>query len=745
MSTTLDPVTRDADDPERSRSNPLVRSTPPVLGAVGGVLALLAALDHGGAAWWVAALVTVGWAAAAVVVARRLPDRPLGWLLGAFTVVSGATLWAAARVADGDDGLASVRSVLGALVISGALHLVLAVPDGTVPGRAGRTAVVLGHLAAVVLGLVVGAETDLPATPYVLAALVAAGIGLVGYLSRCRRASVADRARLQWIGWALVLTAAVGGLVVLTEALLDQPDRPGVITLAASIVIPAAFAATTVPRLLTVIDRVLVRTVVIVGLLALVEVVYLFVVVGLGRAPEAEERSVLVLSMIAAGVCAVFAFPARHRLEEIANQRVYGERTRPDDAVKTFAGRMSRAVPMDELLLQLAESLKKSLTLTAAEVWTGQGGVLDRAVSVPDRPAARLVLAGEELGVATRAHVQGNAWLQVWMPGFLTDRDGVQVRVAVVAHLGELLGLIVVERRADDPPFTEDDDRVLAELARQVGLALHNVRLDSALQASLEELEVRNQELAASRLRIVSAADESRRQIERNLHDGAQQHLVALAVKVGLVKQLIDADRATADEMLDQLRGDVQDTLDELRELAHGIYPPLLRDRGLEAALNAAANRSRLPVHLEVADDVRRHGAETEAAIYFCVLEAMQNAGKHAGDDAELTVRIEESDGRLRFEVADDGPGFDAEAAAMGHGFVNMRDRLGALGGTLVLDTAPGEGARVSGEVPVDDPDDPDDPDGSDGTTDHTGEVGAAGSTAADGGPGDVPASVTAT
>ena len=281
-----------------------------------------------------------------------------------------------------------------------------------------------------------------------------------------------------------------------------------------------------------------------------------------------------------------------------------------------------------------------------------------------------------------------------------------QVRAAVVAHLGELLGLIVVERRSDDPPFTDEDDRVLAELARQVGLALHNVRLDSALQASLEQLEERNQELAASRLRIVTAADESRRQIERNLHDGAQQHLVALAVKVGLVKQLIDADRATADEMLDQLRGDVQDTLEELRELAHGIYPPLLRDRGLEAALKAAANRSTLPVELLVAEDVRRHPAETEAAIYFCCLEAMQNAGKHAGEDARLTVTITEADGELRFEVADDGPGFDVAGAAMGHGFVNMRDRLGAIGGILEVDSAPGEGSRIRGHIPVDPPED---------------------------------------
>jgi len=679
---------------------------PATLVAVAGATgAVLSAVDHGGAVWWVATVVTVAWAAATVLVARRLPGRRLALLMGMLTLAIGAALWSAAEVSGGSEGMELPRSVVTALILGVALHLAFAVPDGVLPNRAARTTVVIGYVAALGLGSAIGPETDLPTAPFVLAALVTAAVGLVGYLSRCRKASVADRARLQWIGWGAVLGAAISGLVVLLDALLDWPDRPGAVALAATIALPGAFVATTFPRALTVIDRVLVRTIVLVGLLALVEAVYLFVVVGLGRVPEAEERSILVLSMVAAAVCAVLAFPARHRLEEVANQRIYGERTRPDDAVKTFAGRMSRAVPMDELLLQLAESLKKSLTLTASEVWTGQGGVLDRAVSVPDRPAARLVLEVEELGVATRAHVQGNAWLQIWMPGLLEGRTEVQVRAAMVAHLGELLGLIVVERRADDPPFTDDDDRVLAELARQVGLALHNVRLDSALQASLEELEVRNQELAASRLRIVSAADESRRQIERNLHDGAQQHLVALAVKVGLVKQLIDADRATAEEMLDQLRGDVQDTLDELRELAHGIYPPLLRDRGLEAALNAAANRSRLPVELVVDEDVQRHPAETEAAIYFCVLEAMQNAGKHAGDDAHLTVRISELEGALCFEVEDDGPGFDASTAAMGHGFVNMRDRLGALGGTLELDTAPGEGSRIRGWVPVTDAD----------------------------------------
>ena len=161
------------------------------------------------------------------------------------------------------------------------------------------------------------------------------------------------------------------------------------------------------------------------------------------------------------------------------------------------------------------------------------------------------------------------------------------------------------------------------------------MRLDSALQASLDELRRRNEELIASRARVVAAADESRRQIERNLHDGAQQHLVALAVKVGLVKTLMDADPETATGMLDELRGDVQVTLDTLRELAHGIYPPLLRDRGLSDALQTAANRAPLPTTVE-ADGVGRHDTDLEAAVYFCCLEAMQNAGKHAGDGARI-------------------------------------------------------------------------------------------------------------
>ncbi len=242
---------------------------------------------------------------------------------------------------------------------------------------------------------------------------------------------------------------------------------------------------------------------------------------------------------------------------------------------------------------------------------------------------------------------------------------------------------------------------MLSELARQVALALHNMQLDSALQASLDELRLANEELRASRARIVAAGDAERRKLERNLHDGAQQHLVALAVKLRLAKDAVDDDPPGAIELIDDLRTDLQDAIQDLRSLAHGIFPPLLVSGGLTEALPAAASRSALPTTVQ-AEGVGRYPAELETAVYFCCLEALQNAGKHAGEGAKATVRLWEERGVLHFEVADTGAGFDFSGpAAKGHGFVNMADRLGAIDGVLTVDSAPGRGTRIAGRIPV--------------------------------------------
>jgi signal transduction histidine kinase len=537
----------------------------------------------------------------------------------------------------------------------------------------------------------------------VVVAMAGAALWLVVAVAvavRLRSATGSARGRLLWLVWAELVTVALVAVALALSLLVDRPDEPLLGWAAALVLVPIAALAGRSPLLVLRSERVVVHTVVVAGLAALTGLVYLFVVLGLGRTPTGHERTILGLSMAAAAVACLLAVPVRRNLEEWANQRVYGDRRSPDEALRTFGGRMSRAVPMDELLLQLVETLRSTMHLSVAEIWTGAGGQLTRAVSVPDRGPARVELSPDELPVVARAHAQGNAWLQVWAPGLLEDRKDRLVRSISVSHLGELLGVIVLERPADDAPFSDDEDRVLVELARQVGLALHNVRLDSALQASLEELQVRNAELVASRARIVAAADESRRQIERNMHDGAQQHLVALAVKVGLISTLMEADPETAGTLLDELRGDVQATLTELRELAHGIYPPLLRDRGLGEALQAAANRSTLPTVVDVADS-SRYDSEVEAAVYFCCLEAIQNAGKYAGPDARIDVTVERRDDMLWFRVVDDGAGFSVESSGEGQGFVNMRDRLGALGGTLTATSALGEGSTVTGSIPV--------------------------------------------
>jgi signal transduction histidine kinase len=224
--------------------------------------------------------------------------------------------------------------------------------------------------------------------------------------------------------------------------------------------------------------------------------------------------------------------------------------------------------------------------------------------------------------------------------------------------------------------------------------------LASIVAASAAQLRRQADELQASRTRIVAAADSERRRIERNLHDGAQQRLAALAIKVSMACELAGNDAGQARALLAELRGDVRETAEELRHLAHGIYPPLLADSGLPAALAAAAGRATLPVTVQAAP-LGRYPAEVEATVYFCCLEAIQNACKHAGDEATLALRVWEEGSALAFDVTDDGSGFDAGGRGLGAGFTNMEDRLCALRGSLLVESAPGRGTRVSGQLPA--------------------------------------------
>jgi signal transduction histidine kinase len=224
--------------------------------------------------------------------------------------------------------------------------------------------------------------------------------------------------------------------------------------------------------------------------------------------------------------------------------------------------------------------------------------------------------------------------------------------------------------------------------------------LGRAVNEMTERLVAHDAELRASRARIVAASDEARRNVERDLHDGAQQYLVLLQLRLGQVRRMLETDPYGAANSMDEAIQELNHALAELRDLAHGIYPAVLESDGLSGALRAAAERSSMPVTVET-DGLGRYAQELEAAIYFCCLEALQNAAKHAGNGAKVSLRLSQDDGQVQFEVEDDGRGYDAAKIAPSSGLQNMTDRIGALGGELRIVSAPGAGTTVRGNVPA--------------------------------------------
>jgi signal transduction histidine kinase len=447
-------------------------------------------------------------------------------------------------------------------------------------------------------------------------------------------------------------------------------------------------------------------------------------VLVLGRLPTDPEQAVLPAAFAGALVAAVAFPPLRAGVTAATRRTATAGRRTPESVLEAFGDRAARAVPTEELLRQLAEALRDTYGLTGIEVWTrpehdAAAPALERLIAVPHRAAPVSRLGAVECDAMRRSGVAGEAWLRLWVPGLLEGRADAQVRVAPAVHGAELLALLVLERPRDGERFRAAEERALGETVRRLAVVLHNRALDAALQATLDDLRRTNDELRASRSRLVSAADAERRRIERDIHDGAQQHLAALAVNLGLARQLLGTgsegskagagsngvaepdDLAAVGDLLEEMQADVRETIAQVRDLAHGIYPPVLRQAGLPDALRAAAQRSPNQVAVEVDGVVGRQEPEVEAALYFCALEALQNVAKHA-PSAAAVVRLGCVGDTLVLEVADDGPGYAPDGAGTdGQGRQNMTDRLGAVGGSLTLDSGLGRGTRVRAEVPV--------------------------------------------
>ncbi|HEX7165586.1 MAG TPA: GAF domain-containing sensor histidine kinase, partial [Acidimicrobiales bacterium] len=479
-----------------------------------------------------------------------------------------------------------------------------------------------------------------------------------------------EREQIRWF-----LVAAAMQLVVVIVPTRALPEELALGLLAFSfLVMPIVMGVAILRYRLYDIDVVLNRTIVFAALGAFITLVYVIVVVGIGSALGRRDDPNLVLSVVATAVVAVAFQPVRERVQRFANGLVYGERATPYEVLSAFLDRMHAATPPEELLDRLAQLVSDGTGATRTHVWLRVGDELRPASSWPcdvEHDVAPLDAVGAS-GIPA-------------IPG--VDR------AVPITHHGEVLGaLTIVKPRGE--AVSPTDDKLVADVAAQAGLVLRNARLTAELLDRVDELR-------ASRQRLVSAQDDERRRLERDLHDGAQQQLAAIKIYAAMAKDVVeDAGVAKAAELLDQIASFTDDALQALREVAHGIYPPLLASDGLAAALAVRTERAPFTVSIE-ARDVGRYPPDVEAAVYFCCLEALQNVAKYARATA-VSVRVAERDGELTFAVVDDGCGFDPESARHGAGVQNMTDRLDALGGAFVVSSAPGRGSEVGGRIPLD-------------------------------------------
>jgi signal transduction histidine kinase len=394
--------------------------------------------------------------------------------------------------------------------------------------------------------------------------------------------------------------------------------------------------------------------------------VYVAIVVGIGTL--AGYVGGPLLTVAAAVAIAVLFQPVRNRAQLLANRLVYGRRATPYQVLADFAQDMAGQPDAAATLDRMAALLAGATGATELTVWIRVGDQLRPQATWPAGSAA-----AEPVPLAAGA-----------LPDFGATR------AVAVQHGNELLGALTLIKPRDEP-VSAAEDGLLAHLASQTGLVLRNLRLTAELRATIDDL-------TASRRRLVRAQDEERHRIERNLHDGAQQQLVALSMLLRLLEDSAE-DPGEVKHLAVQLKDGLRAALEDLRALARGIYPPLLAEQGLGAALRAHADRVPVPVLLE-ADGIGRYRRDTEATAYFCILEALQNVAKYASA-SRATVALACPDGHLEFTVADDGVGFDAATTTTGTGLQGMADRLAAVGGSLRVRSAPGTGTAIHGRLPV--------------------------------------------
>ena len=645
-----------------------------------------------------------------LLIASRRPGNALGWLMlavgiFAFEPVSGYGEYAIATGKPGGALAVAITSWtwIPSVGLAGTFLLLL-FPDGHLPSPRWRWfAWTIGIGMALIAVSITSGSASLedsghphianplfvhglePLFRVAFVTIVVLPIGFLGsaysLVARRRRADPTERLQIRWLASAAAIVALVYAVTMVASLLgsvAGWATDGGWIGLLQTIAIPL-FALLPISIGVAVLKYrlydidVVIRKAVVAGAIAVFfTFVYVAIVGGIGA--FVESYSTAVLSFVAAAVVAALFQPVMRRARRLADRIVYGKRATPYEVLSEFSERVGETFAADDVLPRMARVVAEGVGATHARVWLERSGSLLVAASWPVEADVPPPLPLD--GVALPA-----------LPG----ADAAYP----VEHHGALLGALAVAMPPADP-IDEPKAKLVADLAAQAGLVLRNVRLTGELQARLEELR-------AAQKRLVAAQDEARRRLERNIHDGAQQRLVALSVKLRLAQSLVGKSPDQAGRMLEQLQAETTETLEDLRDLARGIYPPLLADKGLVVALEAQARRSAVQVEL-LSDGTARYPQEVEAAVYFSVLEALQNVAKYA-NTSRARIHLHASGGALVFEVVDDGSGFEPSRTARGTGLLGIADRLAALDGSVEVSSRPGAGTRVTGTIPVTDGD----------------------------------------
>jgi len=642
------------------------------------------------------------WSIVAAVIVWRQPRNRVSWviaptaLLGAVLVFSGHYAFHGLFVAPGSLPLAETAApfqLLGGPVLIGFSLLALLFPDGHLKSPRWRPLVLLNPVVYLVdmigrldnpnpLNVSVFGQLIVPVTmppsawpigallswagPWVGWAEVALGIAGATYLLlRLSQSSGDARLQLKWFTYAV----AIGAIVLLANQ-ADSPLLRGVLdantsqaisiwaglaqVVVIAVLLPGAIGIAVLRYRLYDIDIVISRTILYGGLAVFVAGTYGIVVGGIGSLLGQRGGMNPLLTILAIAVAAVLLEPVRARLQGLANIAIYGRRTSPYQVLSDFARGIGRAEPSDVLLPRMAQLLRDGTSAANVEVWVRVGDRLHRVASSPPQVGLAQTVGGvDEL-----------------------SRRGAAIRP--VFHEGELLGtLTLIKPRGEKIDAAEQ--RLLDDLASQAGLVFSRYRLV--------------EELRESRTRIVAAQDLERRQLQRNLHDGAQQRFVNALLALGLSQA--DGSEGSPD-LLETATDEVKAGLAELRNLARGLHPALLGESGLHDALVTLADHLPIATTLRAAPD-RRYPEPVEVTAYYIVAEALANAAKHSGASA-IDVRIEEIGGRLRLEIADDGVG--GADLTRGSGLIGLQDRASAIGGTLTVQSPPGAGTVVRAELP---------------------------------------------